>query len=461
MKSQKLPSIKESEVAVRETHQKDGVHWLLGNFIDPSLEMEFNLWQYKVARQFKNSIALGGFMCSAPMLTGAISGRMWIMFWLPIVTGIASWCMLQDSWKARPTLWNALVGGLFTANFTMMVCRVLFNYHLANDSPMTMDPDWRAAQAAAHEMMTTLWAAQQIIFILGLTAPLRVAIGLLFMGACVRFALTLIAPGFFPLNEALHFGIATLVAISSQIQLQQLLRLSMLQHIRLREHGVQIAMASWLQTSGMHTTCDSCTRTHNYRVPGMFSRLFTLPMREPTGDAFYEVSNPVRGSVEEKISQLDVLTAENALILDKVRCVVSLCVAAALPCHIESRALFSAQFFQEFCRKHKFDRKESTQEVKGHHTIQLKHNRKSEESIRQKAVRPEILAEWPRFDVEHVRDTFRFKAVVYTVVDAFEFLYAVSQCKEVGGGKKWRVIKLDVEKLLNPKGVVGLVTVEL
>lgn len=63
----------------------------------------------------------------------------------------------------------------------------------------------------------------------------------------------------------------------------------------------------------------------------------------------------------------------------------------------------------------------------------------------QKSVRPAILAEWPDYTLAHVRDTLRFKAVVFNVHDAFEFLSAVVASDE------WEVVKLDVEKFVSPK----------
>ncbi|MFZ4509261.1 MAG: hypothetical protein ACOYON_16355, partial [Fimbriimonas sp.] len=70
-------------------------------------------------------------------------------------------------------------------------------------------------------------------------------------------------------------------------------------------------------------------------------------------------------------------------------------------------------------------------------------NVKKDATILDKATRPETLAKYPWFGVEHVRDTLRFK----TVVDDFA---------QIGPALKWMAsqgiepVKLDTEKLFNP-----------
>jgi hypothetical protein len=59
--------------------------------------------------------------------------------------------------------------------------------------------------------------------------------------------------------------------------------------------------------------------------------------------------------------------------------------------------------------------------------IQVKHNRKTAFNIKSKSVRPEIISAHPQYGVEHVRDSFRFKCVVYTFSDALEFVMAMDQ----------------------------------
>jgi hypothetical protein len=83
--------------------------------------------------------------------------------------------------------------------------------------------------------------------------------------------------------------------------------------------------------------------------------------------------------------------------------------------------------------------------------ICLKYNRKTVESIMQKSVRPAILAKNPSYSVEHVRDSFRFKAVVYSFSDALAFVRAIDRYLFLGGVSKESVVKLDIMKLREPK----------
>jgi hypothetical protein len=83
----------------------------------------------------------------------------------------------------------------------------------------------------------------------------------------------------------------------------------------------------------------------------------------------------------------------------------------------------------------------------------VKYSRKTEESILAKAQRPSILSKNPSFSVEHVRDTFRFKAVVYTFRDALKFVWLMDKSKDLCpyGLSSKNVAKLDVAKLRTPK----------
>jgi hypothetical protein len=83
--------------------------------------------------------------------------------------------------------------------------------------------------------------------------------------------------------------------------------------------------------------------------------------------------------------------------------------------------------------------------------ICMKHSHKTTESILQKSVRPSILAENPEYSVEHVRDSFRFKAVVYSFADALTFVHGIDKLLFEGGLSQDRVVKLDLQKLLTPK----------
>eukprot|EP00935_MAST-01C_sp_MAST-1C-sp1_P002767 g2767.t1 len=51
--------------------------------------------------------------------------------------------------------------------------------------------------------------------------------------------------------------------------------------------------------------------------------------------------------------------------------------------------------------------------------------RKTHKSILQKACRPEIHEKNPKFGIEHIRDTFRFRATVYSFRDIVEFILAM------------------------------------
>jgi hypothetical protein len=83
--------------------------------------------------------------------------------------------------------------------------------------------------------------------------------------------------------------------------------------------------------------------------------------------------------------------------------------------------------------------------------ICVKHSHKTRESILQKSVRPSILAANPSYGVEHVRDSFRFKAVVYSFADALIFVRTIDRLLFEGGLSDQRVVKLDLQKLLTPK----------
>ena len=99
--------------------------------------------------------------------------------------------------------------------------------------------------------------------------------------------------------------------------------------------------------------------------------------------------------------------------------------------------------------------------VTGQGMVCAKSSKKTEESILAKACRPIILAKNPKFGIEHIRDTFRFKCVVFSFRDAVEFILAMhndrapvdrSLCPDPDGGLSPRnVAKLDVAKLKAPK----------
>jgi hypothetical protein len=117
-----------------------------------------------------------------------------------------------------------------------------------------------------------------------------------------------------------------------------------------------------------------------------------------------KIVNPIdpRASTAEKLRQIQVLTQENAPILE-----------------------------------------EFTRGIDARLGTESKVSIKDPEKIAEKAKRPSILAEKPWHDVEHIRDTLRFK----TVVDHFDQIgQAVRELPE-----GFSVVKKDTEKLFAPK----------
>jgi hypothetical protein len=96
---------------------------------------------------------------------------------------------------------------------------------------------------------------------------------------------------------------------------------------------------------------------------------------------------------------------------------------------------------------------DSTREVNSFRKCAVKYSRKTEESILAKACRPSILAENPKYSVEHVRDTFRFKATVYSFRDMLSFVALMNQDRSLAHHRLSRenVAKLDIAKLKTPK----------
>jgi hypothetical protein len=98
---------------------------------------------------------------------------------------------------------------------------------------------------------------------------------------------------------------------------------------------------------------------------------------------------------------------------------------------------------------------DSSKEVDGFRKCAASYSRKTEGSILAKAVRPSILAVNPHFSVEHIRDTFRFKAVVHSFRDMLSFVALMNQHEALSGRghrlSSENVAKLDIAKLLKPK----------
>ena len=70
-------------------------------------------------------------------------------------------------------------------------------------------------------------------------------------------------------------------------------------------------------------------------------------------------------------------------------------------------------------------------------------NYKTDDSIFGKVTRPTLLAEYPQYEMQHIRDALRFKCVVASILDAFRFLSLLV--------RQWDVVKLDLDKFLSPK----------
>jgi hypothetical protein len=149
---------------------------------------------------------------------------------------------------------------------------------------------------------------------------------------------------------------------------------------------------------------------HIMRISALARHLGRLPRSDAADDsaAFYTVKTKACAqnggvvlSVEDKIAVLERLTPANELLLDS--------------------------FFDRLPVVLRLKRVATGAEVTSKGTIQLRHNRKTSESILAKANRPEILTRNPQYGVEHVRDSFRFKAVVFSFDDALRFVLAMDQ----------------------------------
>jgi hypothetical protein len=132
-----------------------------------------------------------------------------------------------------------------------------------------------------------------------------------------------------------------------------------------------------------------------------------LAMTKETHEEKYK--NPVHGSDREKLAELENLSAQNEVVLE--------------------------QYFAVFLEKFG-------------HCVQFKHNRKTRSCIIEKSVRPDILESKPWYKIEHIRDTFRFKAVVMGFDEAFLVLQSILIYELIPGATP---IKLDIQKCLSPK----------
>jgi hypothetical protein len=163
--------------------------------------------------------------------------------------------------------------------------------------------------------------------------------------------------------------------------------------------------------------------------------LATLPRSDPDPDSdeFYTIRTPIdvdkskAGWQDTAIQQICAFRTENENLLN--------------------------QFFEKLHNNHSsgFEIVDASSEVVKEGLVCVKHNFKTKEAILAKAERPGIKAVHPRFDVSHVRDAFRFKAVVYSFQDALNFMHAMDALLFSDGLIDKHVVKLDLEKLVSPK----------
>jgi hypothetical protein len=187
------------------------------------------------------------------------------------------------------------------------------------------------------------------------------------------------------------------------------------------------------------------------------SRLSILNRTDPEGDtpAFYAIQNPVLPSDVKGMALLggDFEPKQPPIMLPGGLAMV----AAEKVLALQSLTLHNEKmldiFFGRLNNDHRIElsRVAAPADVDQAGYICMKHSHKTQESILQKSVRPSILAESPRYSVEHVRDSFRFKAVVYSFADALTFVHAIDKLLFPGGLSRERVVKLDLQKLLTPK----------
>ena len=177
--------------------------------------------------------------------------------------------------------------------------------------------------------------------------------------------------------------------------------------------------------------------------------LQALPQQDPPNDtnAFYLIQIPVEESnlgekftpklphllkdisPEDKLKVVKTLTAENEIRLD------------AFFDRLKSDWMSPVQLVR------------TSTEVTEHSKVCLRYSRKTDESILLKARRPVILASNPKFSVEHIRDTYRFKAVVYSFRDALQCVFCMDKDSDLcpTGLTSKSVAKLDIAKLRKPK----------
>eukprot|EP00935_MAST-01C_sp_MAST-1C-sp1_P002219 g2219.t1 len=156
-------------------------------------------------------------------------------------------------------------------------------------------------------------------------------------------------------------------------------------------------------------------------------RLAKLPLEDPPpGPDFYAINNDLSGSPTVQLEKLKKKRVGNHQLLGK--------------------------FFKDLCGdqdgRYGFQRAATPEEVMDGH-IFLKLNHKSDASALGKCYRDTILYQYPRYQVNHLRDYLRFKCCTNNVEDGMVFLDALVNY----GAEKglWSVVKLDIHKLVRPK----------
>jgi hypothetical protein len=153
-------------------------------------------------------------------------------------------------------------------------------------------------------------------------------------------------------------------------------------------------------------------------LPAISAKLAALPREDPPpGPDFYAIQNPVNGTAQQKLDQLKLLRTDNVKMLEGF--FDSLDQISDLKRVTEAKTVIPGSIF-------------------------IKLNSKTDASTLGKALRPLLLAKYPSYGVEHVRDNLRFKCITASVTDAFVFL-------ELLINKGWEVIKMDVDKFVQPK----------
>jgi hypothetical protein len=177
-----------------------------------------------------------------------------------------------------------------------------------------------------------------------------------------------------------------------------------------------------------------------------------LPQEDPPAgsDAFYNIQIPVTkanmGDNFKPMPPHELLEVDNETKLEVVR---------LLTMENEERLdnFFRKMHHRPLWMRSGLELVEATKGVDGYRKVHVKHSSKTVDSIVAKAQRPCLRSQHPHFGIEHVRDTFRFKAVVYSFRDALSFISCLHSNKHVSpkGLSPDNVVKLDIAKLTKPK----------